>query len=85
MNLFRQSLSNSSPMKQFAWTPSPKKNKRSPVKNGRRFTSSDPKELRNQLFGTPTKVRKSQNNDSFVIPELPPCKPMNRRLLLGES
>lgn len=25
MNLFRQSLSNSSPMKQFAWTPSPKR------------------------------------------------------------
>ncbi|CAI4515482.1 CDG_1a_G0024680.mRNA.1.CDS.1 [Saccharomyces cerevisiae] len=74
MNLFRQSLSNSSPMKQFAWTPSPKKNKRSPVKNGGRFTSSDPKELRNQLFGTPTKVRKSQNNDSFVIPELPPMQ-----------
>ena len=74
MSLFRQSLSNSSPMKQFAWTPSPKKNKRSPVKNGDRFTSSDPKELRKQLFGTPTKVGQSEKSDLPIIPELPPAQ-----------
>lgn len=74
MNLFRQSLSNSSPMKQFAWTPSPKKSRRSPVKNGDRFTSSDPGDLRKQLFGTPTKVSQNDKNDQMTIPELPPMQ-----------
>lgn len=90
MNLFRQSLSNSSPMKQFAWTPSPKKSKRSPVKNGDRFTSSNPNDLRRQLFGTPTKIGHSEKNDSLIIPVLPPMQtndapPVTRRKLAFEE
>lgn len=55
LQLFQQNMFQSSPIKNFSWTPSPKK-RRSPIKDGDRFTARDPKELREQLFGTPTKV-----------------------------
>lgn len=55
LQLFQQNIFQSSPVKNFSWTPSPKK-RRSPIKGGDRFTARDPKELREQLFGTPTKV-----------------------------
>ncbi|QLL32789.1 hypothetical protein HG536_0D03110 [Torulaspora globosa] len=55
LELFRQQIFQSSPVKNFSWTPSPKK-RRSPVKDGGRFTAKDPNELRKQLFGTPTKL-----------------------------
>lgn len=56
MNLFEQNMFQSSPLKNLSWSPSPKKKKISPIKDGDRFTAKDPKELRKQLFGTPTKV-----------------------------
>lgn len=56
LRLFEQNIFQSSPVKNFSWTPSPKKKARSPIKGGDRFTARDPKELREQLFGTPTKI-----------------------------
>ncbi|QLQ79664.1 hypothetical protein HG537_0C03120 [Torulaspora globosa] len=55
LELLRQQIFQSSPVKSFSWTPSPKKS-RSPVKDGGRFTAKDPNELRKQLFGTPTRL-----------------------------
>lgn len=55
LELLRQQIFQSSPVKSFSWTPSPKKT-RSPVKDGGRFTAKDPNELRKQLFGTPTRL-----------------------------
>lgn len=55
LELLHQNIFQSSPVKNFSWTPSPKK-RRSPVKDGDRFTAKDPKDLRKQLFGTPTKL-----------------------------
>lgn len=56
MALFEQNMFQTSPLKNLSWTPSPKKKKISPIKDGDRFTAKDPKELRKQLFSTPTKV-----------------------------
>lgn len=56
LQLFEQNIFQTSPVKNISWTPSPKKRIRSPVKGGDRFTARDPRELREQLFGTPTKV-----------------------------
>lgn len=56
ITLFEQNMFQTSPLKNLSWTPSPKKKKISPIKDGDRFTAKDPKELRKQLFGTPTKV-----------------------------
>ncbi|GAV55635.1 hypothetical protein ZYGR_0AY00270 [Zygosaccharomyces rouxii] len=56
MELIKQNVFQSSPVKNFQWTPSPKKrNNTSPLKNGDRFTAQDPQILRKQLFDTPTK------------------------------
>ncbi|SCW02415.1 LAFE_0F05930g1_1 [Lachancea fermentati] len=54
LDIFRNSILQSSPVKNISWSPSPKK--RTPVVNGGRFTAMDPNELRRQLFGTPTKA-----------------------------
>lgn len=55
MELIKQNVFQLSPVKNIQWTPSPKKNNTSPLKNGDRFTAQDPQFLRKQLFDTPTK------------------------------
>ncbi|GCF00324.1 hypothetical protein ZYGM_002077 [Zygosaccharomyces mellis] len=56
MELIKQNVFQSSPVKNFQWTPSPKKKSNtSPLKNNDRFTAQDPQLLRKQLFDTPTK------------------------------
>lgn len=55
MEMIKQNVLQSSPVKNFQWTPSPKK-RRSPLKNGDRFTAQDPQTLRRRLFDTPTKT-----------------------------
>ncbi|CCH60349.1 hypothetical protein TBLA_0C05510 [Henningerozyma blattae CBS 6284] len=54
INLFKYQVIQSSPMKDFSWTPSssPVKNlRKSPIKNSGSFTSRDPNELKKELFG----------------------------------
>ena len=55
--IFKQQIFQLSPVKGISWSPSPKKNNgtQSPVKNGDRFSARDPKELRAELFGTPSR------------------------------
>lgn len=60
VELFKQNIFQTSPVKRFNWTPSPKKKPRSNLKGNDRFTSQNPDELRKQLFNTPTKVSKSE-------------------------
>ncbi|QLG70324.1 hypothetical protein HG535_0A02620 [Zygotorulaspora mrakii] len=67
VELFEQNLLQTSPMKNFTWTPSPKKRKmQSPIKGNVRFTSLNPSELRQQLFDTPTREKNER-----PIPEPP--------------
>ena len=55
--IFKQQIFQLSPVKGISWSPSPKKRDgaQSPVKNGDRFSARDPKELRAELFGTPSR------------------------------
>ncbi|CCE64655.1 hypothetical protein TPHA_0I01490 [Tetrapisispora phaffii CBS 4417] len=54
VELFKQNIFQTSPVKKFSWTPSPKKRSRiSPIKNDT-FTSQNPSDLRKKLFSSPT-------------------------------
>ncbi|SCV02827.1 LAME_0H05534g1_1 [Lachancea meyersii CBS 8951] len=64
LDIMRNTILTSSPVKSLSWSPSPKKARRSPVKNGGRFTAIDPAEMRKQLFGTPTGQRKGATPQS---------------------
>ncbi|KAM3164956.1 Origin recognition complex subunit 6 [Lachancea thermotolerans] len=71
LDILKNSILTSSPVKSIGWSPSPVK-QRSPVKNGGRFTAMDPKEMRKQLFGTPTKANlppKALENQQTASPE----------------
>ncbi|SMN18929.1 similar to Saccharomyces cerevisiae YHR118C ORC6 Subunit of the origin recognition complex [Maudiozyma saulgeensis] len=72
LDIFKQQLYQMSPVKGIQWSPSPKKKSRrnSPLKNNDRFTATDPKELREQLFGTPSK-RKDQSKENLLPPSAP--------------
>ncbi|SCU87701.1 LAFA_0E08306g1_1 [Lachancea sp. 'fantastica'] len=59
LDIMRSTILTSSPVKGLSWSPSPRKAKGSPVRNGGRFTAVDPVEMRRQLFGTPTKQGRS--------------------------
>ena len=72
VDVFKQQLYQMSPAKGIQWSPSPKKRisrKLSPIKNNDRFTATDPQELREQLFGTPTKRDRGTTNteDKSII------------------
>lgn len=81
VNVFKQNISQCSPVKQIQWSPSPKKSRsrsqlssptKSPVKTGHnKFTSQDPNDLRKMLFdGTPknTPTRKLDMNITLNSP-----------------
>lgn len=77
IDVFKQQLYQMSPVKGIQWSPSPKKRKSrklSPIKNNDRFTATDPQELREQLFGTPTKRGRGTTNieDKGIIPATTP-------------
>lgn len=77
LNVFKQQLYQMSPVKGIQWSPSPKKRRNqkvSPIKNNDRFTATDPTELREQLFGTPTKRGKgtTSTEDKTTIPTTTP-------------
>ncbi|CEP61812.1 origin recognition complex subunit 6 LALA0_S04e01266g [Lachancea lanzarotensis] len=59
LDIMRTTILTSSPVKGLSFSPSPRKGRGSPVRNGGRFTAVDPVEMRRQLFGTPTKQGKS--------------------------
>lgn len=63
LNVFKSNIFQTSPVKNFHWSPSPKKSagKKSPLKENDRFSSRDPNELRKELFGTPTKISPSKS------------------------
>lgn len=82
LELFQQSIFQSSPVKNFSWTPSPKKT-RSPVKDGGRFTAKDPNELRKQLFGTPTKLPPDVATPRKTADESPSPSPSKARRKLA--
>lgn len=79
LDVFKQNMFQMSPVKNIQWTPSPKK--RSPLKNSERFTSKDPKELRQQLFGTPSKGGSASKLSSpeKLASETPNTSPMKTR------
>ncbi|CAB4254209.1 similar to Saccharomyces cerevisiae YHR118C ORC6 Subunit of the origin recognition complex [Maudiozyma barnettii] len=72
LDVFKQQLYQLSPIKGIQWSPSPKKKsqRNSPLKNNDRFIATDPKVLREQLFGTPSK-RKGGVKESSLPPTVP--------------
>lgn len=89
IQLFEQNLLQSSPIKNFSWTPSPKKRKtQSPIKGDDRFTAMNPNELREQLFGTPTrKITASplKNIELSVSPQKSSTLKIRRKLAFEED
>lgn len=60
IQLFKyQLVDNASPLKNYNWSPSPKKNKKqnSPLKSTESLVSRNPEELRKDLFGSPSASR----------------------------
>ncbi|AET41485.1 origin recognition complex subunit 6 Ecym_8200 [Eremothecium cymbalariae DBVPG len=72
LGIFKQSLWQSSPVKNLSWSVSPKKDRMGT--KSQRFTSMDPKELQDQLFGTPIKPRTERQPLSRTV-DLSPSKP----------
>lgn len=78
VNVFKQNISQCSPVKQIQWSPSPKKSRsrsqlssptKSPVKTGHnKFTSQDPNDLRRMLFdGSPKKTPTGKLNMNISL------------------
>ncbi|EDO18589.1 hypothetical protein Kpol_1048p19 [Vanderwaltozyma polyspora DSM 70294] len=75
IELFKQNIFQTSPVKQFNWTPSPKKRPRSPVKSSNKFTSTNPEDLRKVLFNTPTKRKNGASPIKEQVFETPNSSP----------
>ncbi|CAL9730176.1 origin recognition complex subunit 6 [Monosporozyma unispora] len=81
INVFKQNISQCSPVKEIQWSPSPKKSRsrsqlssptKSPIKSGlNKFSSQDPKELRKLLFGGSPKKTPQGKLDMTVTLESP--------------
>lgn len=74
IGVFNQQLYQLSPVKSIQWSPSPRKSRRnSPLKNNDKFSAIDPKQLREELFGTPSKSKKNSIElSSSTKPSLAP-------------
>ena len=78
ISVFKQNLFQMSPVKSIQWSVSPKKSrKNSPVKNNDRFSAADPKQLRQELFGTPTKRKSPSKEGSLSLSVTQPMIPSN--------
>lgn len=79
ISVFKQNLFQMSPVKSIQWSVSPKKSrKNSPVKNNDRFTAADPKQLRQELFGTPTKRKSPSREGSLSLSVTEALLPLNQ-------